>query len=126
MRGKWCRCVTTVCCAVQMPNRDMPMTSFEDTRVDICLYFIAPHALLPTDIHTIKRLGKTVPVVPIISKVPAHAPNTVHCMMYIVKLMLSRVAKAWAGQQAACLVCRCCQQSVNWTTKVRLFSVGMR
>ena len=49
------------------------MTSFEDTRVDICLYFIAPHALLPTDVATIQRLGRTVPIVPIISKVPMPA-----------------------------------------------------
>ncbi|CAK0738433.1 hypothetical protein CVIRNUC_001042 [Coccomyxa viridis] len=53
---------------IQMPNRDVPMTSFEDTRVDICLYFIPPHALLPADIATIQRLGRTVPIVPIISK----------------------------------------------------------
>ena len=75
MRGEWWKCMTAVCCAAQMPNRDVPMTSFEDTRVDICLYFIAPHALLPTDIATIKRLGRTVPIVPIISKVPVPAPQ---------------------------------------------------
>ena len=45
------------------------MTEFVDTRVDICLYFIAPHALLPADIATIKRLGRMVPIVPIIAKV---------------------------------------------------------
>lgn len=67
--------MTPVCCAMQMPNRDVPMTSFEDTRVDICLYFIAPHALLPADIATIQRLGRTVPIVPIISKVPMPAPQ---------------------------------------------------
>lgn len=49
------------------------MTSFADTRVDICLYFIAPHALLPADIATIKRLGSMVPIVPIIAKVPSLA-----------------------------------------------------
>ena len=76
MCGEQCRCMTPVCCALQMPNRDVPMTSFEDTRVDICLYFIAPHTLLPADIATIKRLGKMVPIVPIISKVPAPAPKT--------------------------------------------------
>ena len=47
------------------------MTEFVDTRVDICLYFIAPHALLPADIANIKRLGRMVPIVPIISKVPS-------------------------------------------------------
>ena len=67
--------MTAFFCAVQMPNRDVPMTSFEDTRVDICLYFIAPHALLPADVATIQRLGRTVPIVPIISKVPMPAPQ---------------------------------------------------
>ena len=71
----------TVCCAAQMPNRDVPMTSFEDTRVDICLYFIAPHALLPADIAAIQRLGRTVPIVPIISKVPVPAPPTLRRMV---------------------------------------------
>ena len=51
------------------------MTEFVDTRVDICLYFIAPHALLPVDIANIKRLGSMVPVVPIISKVPPSLPT---------------------------------------------------
>ena len=59
---------------MQMPNRQVPMTSFEDTRVDICLYFIAPHALLPADVMTIKRLGSMVPIVPVISKVISPLP----------------------------------------------------
>ena len=62
------------------------MTCFEDTRVDICLYFIAPHALLPADIAAIERLGKMVPIVPIISKVPVLAPNTLQCKSYSVQL----------------------------------------
>ncbi|CAL5223918.1 g6516 [Coccomyxa viridis] len=52
----------------QRPEREVPMTDFVDTRVDVCLYFIAPHALLPADIATIKRLGRLVPIVPIIAK----------------------------------------------------------
>lgn len=57
---------------LQRPEREVPMTDFVDTRVDVCLYFIAPHALLPADIATIKRLGRLVPIVPIIAKV--HLP----------------------------------------------------
>ena len=59
---------------LQRPNRQVPMTEFVDTRVDICLYFIAPHALLPADIATMQRLGRTVPIVPIISKVQHSFP----------------------------------------------------
>ena len=55
------------------------MTSFADTRVDICLYFIAPHALLPADIATIKRLGSMVPIVPIIAKVPLSIHLAARC-----------------------------------------------
>ena len=54
---------------LQRPEREVPMTDFVDTRVDVCLYFITPNALLPADIATIKRLGRMVPIVPIISKV---------------------------------------------------------
>ena len=54
------------------------MTSFADTRVDICLYFIAPHALLPVDIATIERLGSMVPIVPIIAKVPLFPSSLLH------------------------------------------------
>ena len=35
----------------------------EDPRVDIALYFIAPHRLRPVDLDFIKRLSKIVPVV---------------------------------------------------------------
>jgi hypothetical protein len=54
------------------------MTSFADTRVDVCLYFIAPHTLLPADITSIKRLGSMVPIVPVIAKVPLHPSSLVH------------------------------------------------
>ncbi len=58
---------------LQRPEREVPMTDFVDTRVDVCLYFIAPHALLPADIATIRRLGRMVPIVPIIAKVCLYA-----------------------------------------------------
>ena len=45
------------------------MTYFEVTRVDVCLYFIAPHSLRPVDISMIAAIGQRVPVVPVIGKV---------------------------------------------------------
>ena len=47
----------------------MPLTSYEDSRVDVCLYFIAPHNLRPLDLAMMRRIGAHAPVVPIIAKV---------------------------------------------------------
>lgn len=48
----------------------MPLTAYEDSRVDVCLYFIAPHNLRPLDVAMMQRIGALAPVVPIIAKVP--------------------------------------------------------
>ena len=45
------------------------MSALEDTRCDVCLYFVAPHSLRPLDITMMARIGCLVPVVPIIAKV---------------------------------------------------------
>lgn len=45
------------------------MSEYEDSRVDVCLYFIAPHNLRPADIEMIHCIGQRVPVIPIIAKV---------------------------------------------------------
>jgi septin family protein len=54
----------------QDQRRRMPLTSYEDSRVDACLYFIAPHNLRPLDLALMRRIGALTPVVPIIAKVP--------------------------------------------------------
>ena len=79
------------------------MTSFADTRVDICLYFIAPHALLPTDIATIERLGSMVPIVPIIAKVPL-SPSSLLAMPQVLSRVCTKLgsmypARRWHGTQ---------------------------
>ena len=58
----------------------MPLTAYEDSRVDVCLYFVAPHNLRPLDVAVMRRIGALTPVVPIIAKVPVlasmtHAPS---------------------------------------------------
>lgn len=45
------------------------MSEFEDTRVDVCLYFIAPHNLRPVDISMMEQIGELVPVIPVVAKV---------------------------------------------------------
>lgn len=47
----------------------MPLSALEDTRCDVCLYFIAPHSLRPLDAAMMASIGRLVPVVPIIAKV---------------------------------------------------------
>jgi Septin len=42
---------------------------WQDPRVDVCLYFIAPHRLKAIDVEFIKKLADLVPVVPILAKV---------------------------------------------------------
>ena len=45
------------------------MSEFEDTQVDVCLYFIAPHNLRPVDISMMEQIGQLVPVISVIAKV---------------------------------------------------------
>ena len=49
--------------------RPVPLSALEDTRCDVCLYFVAPHSLRPLDAAMMARIGRLVPVVPIIAKV---------------------------------------------------------
>ena len=58
----------------QDKNRTRPMSDFEDTRVDVCLYFIAPHNLRPVDIEMMNQIGQLVPVIPVIAKVSSRLP----------------------------------------------------
>jgi septin family protein len=55
--------------ALQAHDRPGPMSSIEDTRMDVCVYFISPHNLRPVDVTMINRIGQHVPVVPVIGKV---------------------------------------------------------
>ena len=61
----------------QDPDRQNTMSRHEDLRVDVCLYFIAPHAFTRSDCDTIKMLSKRVPVIPILAKVDV---QRVHCI----------------------------------------------
>ncbi len=54
---------------LQAQHRTGPMSEFEDTRVDVCLYFITPHNLRPVDIAMMEQIGELVPVIPVIAKV---------------------------------------------------------
>jgi hypothetical protein len=51
------------------PERCQPMSRLADPRVDVALYFIAPHALKPQDIDAMARLSLLVPIVPLLAKV---------------------------------------------------------
>lgn len=81
----------------------MPLSALEDTRCDVCLYFVAPHSLRPLDAAMMARIGRLVPVVPIVAKVggwplqrpPPHAPlqsPTRKALYCDVRLSLSRAS----------------------------------
>lgn len=59
-------------------KRTLPMAMLPDHRVDVCLYFVPPHALYPLDVEVMGRISQLVPVIPIIAKVP---PSTSHPIM---------------------------------------------
>ncbi|KAK9831503.1 hypothetical protein WJX81_003303 [Elliptochloris bilobata] len=65
----YCEEACTRCLAAEQDTkRKGALTAEEDPRVDVALYFIAPHRLRPIDIDFITRLSELVPVVPIIAK----------------------------------------------------------
>ena len=48
----------------------MPLSALEDTRCDVCLFFVAPHSSLHALNATLNAgMGICVPLVPIIGKV---------------------------------------------------------
>ena len=54
------------------------MHRFEDPRVDVAVYFIAPHRLKQMDCEFMSELAKCVPVLPVLAKVRSyvHSPWT--------------------------------------------------
>ncbi|EIE24975.1 hypothetical protein COCSUDRAFT_83668 [Coccomyxa subellipsoidea C-169] len=52
----------------QDAKRANPLTKFTDSRVDVALFFIAPHRLRPIDIDFMAQLADLVPVVPVLAK----------------------------------------------------------
>jgi hypothetical protein len=48
------------------------MHRFEDPRVDVAVYFIAPHRLKQMDCEFMSELAKCVPVLPVLAKVRSY------------------------------------------------------
>lgn len=57
------------------------MPHVEDTRVDICLYLVAPSSFKDQDLVAMRRLSKHVPVIPLIGKVrvPGCTSGSTNC-----------------------------------------------
>ena len=53
----------------QDQERSAPLSTLEDMRCDVCLYFVAPHNLHTLDVTIKAGLQNFVPLVPIIGKV---------------------------------------------------------
>ena len=49
--------------------RSVPLSALEDTRCDVCLFFVEPHSLHTLDAALKAGLASSVPIVPIIGKV---------------------------------------------------------
>lgn len=52
----------------QNAKRVSAMSKWTDPRVDVCVYFIAPHRLKQMDIEFMKQLSAEVPVLPVLAK----------------------------------------------------------
>ncbi|KAL3143563.1 hypothetical protein ABBQ38_002360 [Trebouxia sp. C0009 RCD-2024] len=52
----------------QSAKRVAGMDKWEDPRVDVCVYFIAPHRLKQMDVEFMKKLSLEVPVLPVLAK----------------------------------------------------------
>ena len=56
----------------QDARRAGPMHKFDDPRVDVAVYFIAPHRLKQMDCQFMTELAKAVPVLPVLAKACPH------------------------------------------------------
>lgn len=52
----------------QNAKREAAMSKWQDPRIDVCVYFIAPHRLKQIDVEFMKRLSVEVPVLPVLAK----------------------------------------------------------
>jgi septin 7 len=77
----------------QNAKRVHAMTKFEDPRVDVCVYFIAPHRLKPIDVEFIKKLCKEVPVIPVLAKADSMTTDELESFREHVRKMLYHAAK---------------------------------
>jgi len=60
------------CCRLlQDARRAGPLHKVEDPRVDVAVYFIAPHRLKQMDCQFMAELSKVIPVLPVLAKVRA-------------------------------------------------------
>ncbi|KAK9824081.1 hypothetical protein WJX72_007600 [[Myrmecia] bisecta] len=50
------------------PQRSRPVGELADPRVDVCLFFVPPHALKGQDVAFMEQLSELVPVVPLLAK----------------------------------------------------------
>lgn len=66
-------------------------TAIPDTRVHVCLYFIAPsgHGLKPLDIEFMQRLCDKVNIIPVIAKADTLTPEEITAFKKQVRLCLS-------------------------------------
>lgn len=77
----------------QDARRQGPLAKLPDPRVDVCVYFVAPHRLKPVDCKFIARLAKSVPVLPVLAKADSMTTKELDYFRKSVRETLSKVSK---------------------------------
>ena len=52
----------------QDAKRTAPLSSDDDPRVDVCIYFLSPHRIKPIDLKFMTELSALAPLVPVLAK----------------------------------------------------------
>jgi septin family protein len=77
----------------QDAKRAGPLNVIDDSRVDVCIYFIAPHRLKPIDINFMKQLSEFVPVLPVLAKADSMTTEELESFRKTVRTKLQGASK---------------------------------
>ncbi|DBA79391.1 TPA: hypothetical protein ACH3X2_000037 [Trebouxia sp. C0005] len=77
----------------QNAKREASMSKWEDPRVDVCVYFIAPHRLKQMDVEFMKRLSQEVPVLPVLAKADCMTTGELESFRELVRKTLHHASK---------------------------------
>ena len=75
----------------QDAKRTAPLSSDDDPRVDVCIYFLSPHRIKPIDLKFMTELSNLVPLIPVLAKADSMTTSELDYFRKGVKEALNQV-----------------------------------
>ena len=75
----------------QDAKRTGPLSSDDDPRVDVCIYFLSPHRIKPIDMKFMTELSALAPLIPVLAKADSMTSSELDYFRKGVKEALNQV-----------------------------------